>query len=38
MEKREYTEPVMELVEMETEDIILTSAWDTDVENPFDNN
>lgn len=35
MERREYTEPVMELVEMETEDIILTSAWDTDVENPF---
>lgn len=35
MEKREYTEPVMELVEMETEDIILTSAWDTDVDNPF---
>ena len=36
MEKREYAEPVMELVEMETEDIILTSGWDTDVEFPLD--
>ena len=36
MEKREYTEPVMELVEMEIEDIILTSDWDTDVEFPME--
>lgn len=33
MERREYTEPVMELVEMETEDIILASnEFDTDVD------
>ena len=37
MERKEYTEPVMELVEMESEDIIVTSAWepDNDVPNPF---
>ena len=34
MEKREYIEPEMELVEMQSEDIILTSSWDTDVEFP----
>ena len=33
MEKREYVEPVMELVEMETEDIILASnEFDTDID------
>lgn len=36
MKKREYTEPVVELVEMEVEDIILTSEWDTEVEFPME--
>ena len=36
MEKREYAEPVAELVEMEIEDIILTSEWDTEVEFPME--
>ena len=35
MERREYTEPTMELVEMEAEDIILNSEWDNDVDDLF---